>query len=139
MVAHVKRLGLEHRVRFLGAKDRAELPVFYNRLDVFVIPSTQEALAIVGLEAMACGCPVVSTRCGGAEDYVHDGVNGFLVGFSAEEMADALGRILSDAALYARMSKAARRTVVENYSEQRMRDALWAATDRTIGGEKVRA
>lgn len=139
MVAHVKRLSLEERVRFLGARDRAELPAFYNRLDVFVIPSTQEGLGIVGLEAMACGCPVVSTRCGGAEDYVHDGVNGFLVGFSAEEMADALGRILSDAALYARMSKAARRTVMENYGEQRVRDALWAAIDRTFDGEKVRA
>ena len=48
-----------------------------------------------GLEAAACHCPIVSTRCGGPEDYVEDGVSGFLVPVGdAVAMADAVCRVL---------------------------------------------
>ena len=45
-----------------------------------------------GLEAAACRCPVVATRCGGTEDYVIDGVNGYLV--PVENPAEMARRIL---------------------------------------------
>ena len=48
-----------------------------------------------GLEAAACRCPVVATRCGGPEDYVEDGVSGYLVDVGdAEAMADRIVRVL---------------------------------------------
>ena len=55
---------------------------------MFVIPSHQEGLCIAALEAMACGCPVVSTRCGGPEEFVVEGRTGYLVPASPEAMAD---------------------------------------------------
>ena len=63
-------------------------------LDLFVVPSHQEGLCISALEAMACGCPVVSTHCGGPEEFVLDGETGFLVNPDPAEMADATRRIL---------------------------------------------
>ncbi|MEK9753830.1 MAG: glycosyltransferase, partial [Rhodospirillaceae bacterium] len=60
-------------VSFAGVLDAEALRRFYQSLDVFVIASLHEGLAIAGLEAMACGVPVVSTRCGGPADYVFDG------------------------------------------------------------------
>ena len=61
-----------------------------------------------GLEAAACGCPVVSTRCGGPEDYVKDGYNGYLVDVGdAEGMAERLIQLLSfDDARWAEISAA---------------------------------
>jgi len=49
-----------------------------------------------GLEAAACGCPIVSTLCGGPEDYVKNGHNGFLVPVgNIEKIAEAILRIVN--------------------------------------------
>jgi len=49
-----------------------------------------------GLEAAACGCPVVSTKCGGPEDYLKDGHNGFLVNVGdAQAMAERIIRVIT--------------------------------------------
>lgn len=58
------------------AKD--QLKELYKKMDMLVISSLQEGLAIVGLEAMAFGSPVISTKCGGPEEYIKDGHNGYL-------------------------------------------------------------
>lgn len=66
--AQVERLGLQRSVRFLGAVTQAELPGLYRRATVFVAPfveagsGDQEGLGLVLVEAMGCGCPVVTTR-----------------------------------------------------------------------------
>ena len=90
-----------------------------------VFDEIQEGRGIVGLEAMACGCPVVATRCGGTEDYVRDGVNGYLVGFSADEMADAIMRILSDRMLHRTLRAGALHTVHQEYSEAGVEAVFW--------------
>ena len=56
-----------------------KIPELYRQVDCWLLPSTLEGFGMPGLEAAACGCPVVSTRCGGPEDYVKDGHNRFLV------------------------------------------------------------
>jgi len=126
-------LGIEAFVRFLGFRTRDQLVDFYNELDVMVIASHQEGLGIVGLEAMACGCPVVTTRCGGTEDYVKDGVNGYLVGFSAGEMADAIIRILSDPKLHRALRAGALRTVRQEYSEEGVERIFWRQFNLEFG------
>jgi len=52
---------------------------FYNRCDVFVFASRSEGFGLPPLEAMACGCAVVTTDCGGVHDYAQPGVNALLV------------------------------------------------------------
>jgi asparagine synthase (glutamine-hydrolysing) len=122
---HLRARGIAGAVRFLGFCPRETLVNFYNDLDVMVIPSHQEGLGIVGLEAMACGCPVVATRCGGTEDYVKDGINGYLVGFSAGEMADAIIRTLSDSRLRQSLRKGALETIRQEYSEAGAESVFW--------------
>lgn len=68
----------------------AELAAVLQQWDLFVIPSHQEGLCIAALEAMACGVPVVSTRCGGPEDFVLPNRTGILVAAEAEAMAMAI-------------------------------------------------
>lgn len=83
-----------------------DIPRLYRLADVWLVPSTQEGFGMPGLEAAACRCPIVSTRCGGPEDYVEPGGNGILVGVGdAQNMARALIDILSlDEAKWREMS-----------------------------------
>lgn len=72
-----------------------EIPRLYQRADCWVIPSKAEGFGMPGIEAMACHCPIVSTRCGGPEDFVIEGDNGYLVEVGDDEaMADRVARIL---------------------------------------------
>jgi glycosyltransferase involved in cell wall biosynthesis len=90
-----------------------------------VLPSHQEGLCISALEAMACGVPVVSTRCGGPEEFVIPDVTGSLVGDDPREMAEAIASILVDRDLRLRMSLAARALVEDRYSVSHA-DAVFA-------------
>ena len=71
------RLGLNGHVRFLGWRDdlRDIMPLF----DVFVLPSLNEGMGRVLVEAMAAGRPIVASRVGGIPDLVTHGETGLLV------------------------------------------------------------
>lgn len=102
-------------------------------MDVFVVPSHQEGLCISALEAMASGCPVVSTRCGGPEEFVRDGVNGAVVEASPESLADAVQRIVTDRSRRAALSDAARRTVRDRYAYPAAKAVFLSAFSQTFG------
>ncbi|GFP28019.1 hypothetical protein HKBW3S33_01436 [Candidatus Hakubella thermalkaliphila] len=117
ILRRISDLGLGDSVLFYEAIPHEKMVPFYQQAALFVLPSLQEGLGIVTLEAMACGIPVVSTRCGGPEDVIEDGVNGLLVeNNSASKLAEAILKLLRDEGLRKRMGKKARQTVVNKYS-----------------------
>lgn len=83
------RAGVADRIRFVG-RQPDPVPLFHAG-DVFVLPSAYEANALVVLEALACGLPVVTTRVGFAPDIIVDGQNGFLVEREPGAVASRLG------------------------------------------------
>lgn len=58
--------------QMIEAVSREDIPKLYNSCDVFVMTSIQEGLPVSALEASMSGLPIISTRCGGVEDYVDD-------------------------------------------------------------------
>jgi len=86
-----------------------QIPRLYARCDVWLCASPREGFSLPALEAMACRCPLVSTRMGGPADFVEEGVNGFLVPVDdAEALAQRLAAVLAfDDARWKRMSDAA--------------------------------
>ena len=100
--------GVEHRVRFVNAVDRQQLPDLYRAAAVCAVPSAYESFGLVAVEAMASGTPSVATRVGGLASTVTHGKTGFLVGNrQPQEFATAIDRLLSDDALRMRMGAAA--------------------------------
>lgn len=73
-----REVGVESQVTFLGPLDRRQVRREMQSAGCFVLTSRHETFGVVLVEALACGTPVVATRCGGPEDIVHSG-NGLLV------------------------------------------------------------
>jgi glycosyltransferase involved in cell wall biosynthesis len=58
----IKKLKLEKNVLFLDYVPEKDLPAFYNNASLFIFPSSYEGFGLPVLEAMACGCPVITTN-----------------------------------------------------------------------------
>ncbi len=88
------QLELENEVLFLKNLSFAEVIESIRQADVLLLPSVEEGIANVVLEAMALGTLVISTNCGGMNEVIVDNENGFLVPIrNSEAMASALKRI----------------------------------------------
>lgn len=80
ILAHGAQLGLSERITLKGALPPEHLADFYRELDFFVFPTQfEEALGMVGIEALACGVPVIASDAGGVAEYMQHGRNGLLV------------------------------------------------------------
>ena len=75
----VSELGIQESVTFLGRIEQKQLPPYYSAADVVVIPSYYESFGLVGLESLACGTPVVSTRVGAMSAVLQNNKIGCLV------------------------------------------------------------
>jgi glycosyltransferase involved in cell wall biosynthesis len=75
-----RRLGLMDRVIFKGFVTQPELKEYYRDTSVVLISSVwPEPMALIGLEVMRYALPVIAFDAGGIKDWLHDGVNGYLV------------------------------------------------------------
>ena len=107
--ARAQSLGLQGRVHFLGRADRAKTIALFKGCDFLALPSrADEGLPVVILECLAAGKPVVASRCGGVPEAVEEGVTGLLLPREdVNALAEAITRLTSDPALYARLSAGA--------------------------------
>ncbi|MGY9020606.1 MAG: glycosyltransferase, partial [Alphaproteobacteria bacterium] len=84
---------------------------------VFCLPSIEEGFPLVNLQALASGCPVITTEAAGAADTIQDGINGLTIGNnSIEQLTEALEKLIDDAALRQQISAAATASVQNGFS-----------------------
>jgi len=126
--------GFEDRTTFLGNVPAIETVLPAAR--VMLLPSDAESFGLAGLEAMACGVPVIGTSAGGLPEVVQDGKNGFLrpVGDVAGMASSALA-LLRDPELWSRFSQDARRRAEEEFPEEKMVTRYREIYERTLGSE----
>ena len=104
----VENLGLADNARFLGW--RQDVDEITRCFDVFVLPSLNEGMGRVLVEAMAAGLPIVATRVGGIPDLVIDGKNGMLVPpKDTVALERAISELLSDKARRKQMGETGKR------------------------------
>lgn len=108
-------LGVEDLVSFLGY--RGDVPSLLQLADIGVISSDREGSPLAVLEYMAAGCAIVATGVGGIPNMVEDGEEALLVEPNdPEALARALQRVLDDPQLRTRLSQAARKRQLRDFS-----------------------
>jgi glycosyltransferase involved in cell wall biosynthesis len=113
--------GVAAAVDFVGHRPLADLVALYQSATLFVLPSLQEGLGISLLEALACGLPAVSTRCGGPEHVLVEGQTGRLVANGdAEAFAAAVLDLLADPPRLATLRDRCARYARETFSRERI-------------------
>ncbi|MGC4110536.1 MAG: D-inositol-3-phosphate glycosyltransferase [Nocardioides sp.] len=102
-------LGISDVVRFVPPVAPAELAIWDAAATVVAVPSYNESFGLVAAEAQATGTPVVAAAVGGLTTVVADGESGLLLDtHEPDDWAHALGRVLLDDALRARLAEGAR-------------------------------
>jgi glycosyltransferase involved in cell wall biosynthesis len=117
-----------HPVESIEARSEAEMAEFYRRCDVFVFPSLAEGFGLPALEAMACGCAVLLTDCGGVSSFARPEENCLMVPPCRPDLlVAAIERLVSDPALRARLAAAGAETArgfSRDVSLDRLADAI---------------
>lgn len=104
--AQAQRLGVAAHVHFLG--ERRDTQSLMQCADVVVLPSREEGLSNVILEAMAAGCPVIASAVGGSPELIEHPRSGLLFpSDDAPALAAALVRVASDPELRQQLATAA--------------------------------
>lgn len=85
-------LGVSERLHLLGARPHAEVALWMNAADVYILASSYEGCPNVLLEALATGTPAVASRVGEVERFVRPGENGYL--FDSEDVESLLSMVL---------------------------------------------
>ena len=108
-------------VEFLGHRD--DMPVLLRQAAVVALPSYHEGVPRFLLEAAATGLPIVATDVEGCRAVVKSGGNGLLVPVrNAQALADAIGFLIADSGLRARMGHASRQIALERFDETTILD-----------------
>jgi glycosyltransferase involved in cell wall biosynthesis len=116
------KMGVSDKVKFLGWRDDVHeiMPVF----DLFALPSLNEGMGRVLVEAMAAGKAIVASNVGGIPDLVHHGQNGFLVEpGDVNDLSAAIAKLLADENLRREMGKRGQ-TMAHNFSAGKMVDKI---------------
>jgi glycosyltransferase involved in cell wall biosynthesis len=110
-------------VHLESVTDEERVAQLYTAADVFLLPTAMDNLPNTVLESAASGVPVVAARVGGVPEAVADGETGLLRPLDADALGEALGRMLADAELRARLGAAARLRAVEQFGLGRQAEA----------------
>ena len=115
--------GLSERILFVPATDNVS--VWLRAIDIFVLPSTSEALSNSLMEAMASGCCVIASRVGGNPELIVDGETGLLFEpGDATGLARQLLRVLEDPRLRTRLADAGSRYITSEFPCKRSVERL---------------
>ena len=96
MIEYCRKLKVTDLIEHLGPVPMTERVSFFQKCDIFVLPTYAEAMPISVIEAMAAGLPTIATTVGGIPELIDDGVNGFLVRPGDIEMLSAKIEILAN-------------------------------------------
>lgn len=120
----IKELGIGKSVILLGL--RSDVPAVLKGLDLFVLPTLQEALGTSILEASAMRKAVIATRVGGVPEAVAEGRTGLLIEpEDSKGLAKAIIKLLKDNELRIRMGMEGRAMVEKDYSTDRMVERMF--------------
>lgn len=92
----IDKYNLKDDVHLLGEVLREDLPAVMGNSDYFVLPSMYETFGVVYIEALACGVPIIATKCGGPEDFFNENLGYMINVEKLNELYDAMEKIINN-------------------------------------------
>lgn len=118
------KLGIDQLVSFVGAKEQAELPIYYAAATAVIMPSDYESFGMVALEAMSSGTPVIASQVGGLQFLVRDQETGFHIpARESISLAECIMELLAEPSRTEDMGAAASR-IAREYAWSRIAERL---------------
>lgn len=132
-------LGVADETLFMGRLDYSQIPPVYRDHDLFIYASAwDEPFGLTHLEAMASGCPIVSTDCGGPTEYLAHEENSLIVEKEDPRgMAQAIERLLQNAMLRRTLASNARRLIEAKFNAQKSFDQMEAYLKKSAKKERA--
>lgn len=125
-VSEFKKLA-QKNIEFVGEISSREMNDYYNKSDVFVLPSLGEPSSLTTLEAMAAGKPIISTR-GGVDDYFIEKEMGFWIEpGNVDELYNAMEKFVLNREMIKSMGEKIREHVIKNFTWDIVAQKLMAA------------
>jgi glycosyltransferase involved in cell wall biosynthesis len=116
LMQHAQQKGVQDHLNFVGWVERSEIPGYYQAHSGIILPSLDEGMPNVLLEAMACGLPVIGSDIAGNRDLVQG--NGWLVApAQPDQLSNALCEALNNPEQLEHMGQVSRR-IAEEHSWQ---------------------
>ena len=129
-----KEAGLENKFIFTGWRE--DMPEILSILDILVLPSLNEAVGMVLIEAQALGVPIVAAKVGGIPEILVDNQTGILVPpADPYRLAQAINQLLLDEQKRRDMAEAARISVRDKFKAQDMVDRISDLYQELISGK----
>ena len=119
LIVKSERLNVRDRIVFAGF--RSDIKEILSNIDLLVVPSLLEGFPMITLEAMAMAKPIIGTNIDGITEQIIDGENGILVSpKDPVALAGAIIKVLNDKESAKEMGLAARKTVEQKFSVEKM-------------------
>jgi len=125
--------GVNEYVTFLGRKTKEEIPAYMEEANALLISSELESFAIPGVEALASGLPVISTKCLGPEEFVDDKCGVLCNVNDPDDMARAIKEVITN---YEKYDKKHMEKVADKFSEKNVVQAALTVYEKAINNNK---
>ena len=123
--SYCEQLKVYHFIEFLGAVSMTERIGFFQKADIFVLPTYAEAMPMSIIEAMAAGLPVISTTVGGIPELIENGVDGLLYApGDVDALAEKISFLLDNKNIRIEIGEKAREKAGEQMDFGRYADQL---------------
>ena len=122
-------------IEFVGELAHSEINDYYNKSDVFVLPSLAEPSSLTTLEAMAAGKPIISTR-GGVDDFFVEAEMGFWIEpANVDQLYDAMEKFVLNQEIINTMGQKTREYLIHNFTWDIVANKLISAYRTLIPGK----
>ena len=120
----IRAANLDSRIEFLGEQPFAKLPEFFRSMSLVAALSENEGFGLTPLEAMASGVAVLTTKAGAWPEIIENGIQGYCVDNTLENISGKLGEMLADHKKLIEMGQQGRQLVLKKYTIEREARAL---------------
>lgn len=136
IINKIQSMGISDRIFMLGL--RSDIPEILKSIDLFVLPTLQEALGTSFLEAMAMGKPVIGTNVDGVGEVIENGRNGYIVEPNNPfALAETIIKALQNKEEAKAMGIEGRKMVRQNYTVEKMYKSMYALYSSLMEGERA--